>query len=50
MVINKEDIEAICIADFAMKKRKSYATIMVNLADGRVINPVESREIEDAVI
>ncbi|QNK89849.1 transposase [Sporosarcina sp. resist] len=50
LVINKEDIEAICIDDFAMKKRKSYGTIMVNLTDGRVIDLIESREKDDVVI
>lgn len=49
-IINKEEIEAICIDDFAMKKRMSYGTIMVNLADSRVIDPIESREKEDLVI
>ena len=49
MVINKENIEAVCIDDFAMKKRKSYGTIMVDLADGRVIDLIESREKEDVV-
>ncbi|MFJ5768875.1 transposase [Psychrobacillus sp. NPDC093180] len=36
--------------DFAMKKRKSYGTIMVDLADGRVIDLIDSREKEDVVI
>ncbi|MBE1556321.1 transposase [Filibacter limicola] len=32
-----------------MKKRRSYGTIMVDLADGRVIDLIESREKEDVV-
>ena len=50
LVVNNDDIEAICIDDFAKKKRKSYGTIMVNLADGRVIDLIESSEKEDVVI
>ena len=49
-VINKEDIEAVCIDDFAKKKRKSYGTIMVNLTDGSVIDLLDSREKEDVVL
>lgn len=48
--INKESIEAICIDDFAMKKRKSYGTLMIDLTDGRVIDLIESREKKDVVI
>lgn len=48
--INKESIEAICIDDFAMNKRKSYGTLMIDLTDGRVIDLIESREKKDVVI
>jgi len=50
VIIKKSILVIICIDDFAMKKRMSYGTIMVNLADGRIIDPVESREKEDVVI
>lgn len=49
-LINKDEIEAICIDDYAKKKRKSYGTIMVNITDSRVIDLLDSREKEDVVL
>ena len=48
-MINKENINAVCIDDFALKKRSSYGTIMVNLSDGRVIDIIDSRDKADVV-
>lgn len=39
----------ICIDDFAFKKRYSYGTIMVDLASGRIIDILNSRETVDVV-
>ncbi|WP_209125518.1 transposase [Alkalihalobacillus sp. BA299] len=47
--INKEKIEAVCIDNFAMKKRTSYSTVMVDLNDGRIIDIIESRDKNDVV-
>jgi hypothetical protein len=34
-IIDKESITMICIDDFALKKRVSYGTIMVDIITGR---------------
>ncbi len=48
--INKEAIKAICIDDFALKKRQNYGTLMIDLKNGRVIDLIESRERKDVAI
>lgn len=39
----------VCIDDFAIKKRESYGTIMVNIETHRVIDLIPSRECTDVV-
>jgi len=39
----------VCIDDFAIKKRESYGTIMVDIESHRVIDLIPSRECEDVV-
>ncbi|RFA31639.1 hypothetical protein CAI16_20295, partial [Virgibacillus dokdonensis] len=48
-IINKEKKIAVCIDDFALKKRKSYGTIMIDLDNGRVIDVIDSRDRDDVV-
>lgn len=45
--ISKKTIKKVCIDDFAIKKRHTYATIMVNIETGKTIDMLESREIAD---
>jgi transposase len=40
-------VTAVCIDDFALKKRQRYGTVMVDLQTHRVIDMIESRETED---
>ncbi len=39
-----------CIDDFAIKKREKYGTIMVDIETHRVIDILESRELEDVTL
>ena len=39
----------VCIDDFAIKKRESYGTIMVDIETHRVIDLIPSRECNDVV-
>lgn len=39
----------VCIDDFAIRKRESYGTIMVDIETHRVIDLIPSRECEDVV-
>lgn len=44
---NKSNIEKICVDDFAIRKRFSYGTIMVDLETHRIIDIIPSREASD---
>ena len=39
----------VCIDDFAIRKRESYGTIMVDIETHRVIDLIPSRECNDVV-
>ena len=38
---------AVCIDDFALKKRQRYGTVMVDLETRKIVDMIESREMED---
>lgn len=42
-------ITKVCIDDFALKKRESYGSIMVDIETHRVIDMIESRDCEDVI-
>lgn len=48
-MINKEMVTKVCIDDFAIKKRKSYGTVMINIDTHRIIDIINSREYKDVV-
>jgi transposase len=37
----------VCIDDFALKKRQRYGTVMVDLQTRKIVDMLESREMED---
>jgi transposase len=41
-----EKVRAICIDDFALKKRQRYGTLMVDADSGRIMDMIETRETE----
>jgi len=43
----KSDITEICVDDFAIKKRHSYGTIVIDIKSHRVIDLIPNREISD---
>lgn len=45
--VDKSKIEKICVDDFAIRKRFSYGTIMVDLETHRIIDIIPSRETSD---
>ena len=47
LIIDKSKIEKICVDDFAIRKRFSYGTIMVDLETHRIIDIIPSRESSD---
>lgn len=46
-IVDKSKIEKICVDDFAIRKRFSYGTIMVDLETHRIIDIIPSRETSD---
>jgi len=42
-------VTAVCIDDFALKKRHKYGTIMVDMESHRIIDMIDSRDLEDVV-
>ncbi|QVK19585.1 ISL3 family transposase [Mycoplasmatota bacterium] len=42
--MNKSEVKYVCIDDFAIKKRKSYGTIMVDIETKCIIDLLESRD------
>lgn len=47
--INKLDITKVCIDDFALKKRERYGTIMIDIDTHKIIDMIESRELDDVI-
>lgn len=43
MKINKNSIKKVCIDDFAIRKRKTYGTVMINIENNTIIDMIESR-------
>ncbi|MGL4730878.1 MAG: transposase [Clostridium sp.] len=42
--LDKSEITAVCIDDFALKKRYRYGTVMIDINTHKVIDMIESRE------
>lgn len=43
-IVDKTLITKVCVDDFALRKRYTYGTVMVNLESHRIIDIIESRE------
>lgn len=42
--MDKSSVKMVCMDDFALRKRFSYGTVMVNLENHRIIDRIPSRE------
>lgn len=45
--VDKDNVTAVCIDDFALKKRYSYGTVMVDLETHKIIDMIPSRDSDD---
>ena len=46
-IVDKSSVKKICVGDFAIRKRKSYGTVMVDLITHRIIDLLPSRDSKD---
>jgi len=44
-VVDKKTVTAVCIDDFAIKKRKSYGTIMIDIFTHQILDMIDSRDM-----
>lgn len=44
VIVDKSLITKVCVDDFALRKRYSYGTVMVNFETHRIVDIIESRE------
>lgn len=49
MKINRNDIKKVCIDDFAIRKRKKYGTVLIDIESNTIIDMIDSREYIDIV-
>jgi len=45
--VDKLSISKVCIDDFAIKKRSTYGTVMIDIETRNIIDILESRDLED---
>lgn len=46
-IVDKSSVKMVCVDDFALRKRFSYGTVMVDLETHRIIDMIPSRETSD---
>ena len=43
-IVDKSSVKMICVDDFALRKRFSYGTVMINLENHRIVDMIPSRD------
>ena len=46
-IVDKTNVIAVCIDDFALNKRQRYGTVMIDLQSHKLLDMIESREKSD---
>lgn len=46
-IVDKASVKKVCVDDFALRKRFSYGTVMIDLENHRIIDMIPSRETAD---
>lgn len=50
IIIDKSLVTSVCIDDFALKKRHKYGTIMIDIMAHKIIDIIESRDLNDVIV
>ncbi len=48
-IIDKNAVIAVCIDDFATKKRETYGTIMIGISTHKIVDMINSKDYVDVV-
>ena len=43
-IVDKSSVKMVCVDDFALRKRFSYGTVMINLENHRIVDMIPSRD------
>ena len=46
-IVDKSSVKMICVDDFALRKRFSYGTVIINLENHRIVDIIPSRDTND---
>lgn len=46
-IVDKSSVKMVCVDDFALRKRFSYGTVMINLENHRIVDMIPSRDTND---
>lgn len=46
-IVDKSSVKMICVDDFALRKRFSYGTVMINLENHQIVDMIPSRDTND---
>lgn len=46
-IADKSSVKMVCVDDFALHKKFSYGTVMVNLENHRIVDIIPSRDSND---
>lgn len=47
VIVDKTSVKKICVDDFALRRRFSYGTVMVDLESHKIIDMIASRDVND---
>ena len=46
-IVDKSSVKKVCVDDFALRKRFSYGTVMIDLESHRIIDLIPTRNVDE---